>query len=333
MAEPHDLLQLLATRGDARRPICGWRDGLPISYDDFVARVRAWQALLERCRGDRFALYLNDSLEFGAALLGAWQAGKTVYLPGDNLPATCTNLRVTVDGFLGQFPDDCAALIPSIDDATAPHAGFKPLAPEFAGLVVYTSGSTGAAQSIPKKMSQLASEVATLERLFGAMVKARAGADAAAPEVVATVSHQHIYGLLFKVLWPLVAGRPIHARSCAFPEELVPLLAARGCILISSPAHLKRLPASPAWAQVGQRLRAVFFLRRAIATGCRASRSATAGAGADRSLWQLGNRRDRLAAAERIGSRRWLDPDARRRLAHCRRSGRRRAGSSFAASG
>ena len=259
MVESRNLLQLLAAPDGATRDgICGWRDGLPVSYDDFVARVRAWQALLDRCAGERFALYLSDSLEFGAALLGAWQADKTIYLPGDNLPATCASLRATVDGFLGQFPDDCVALFPSADDATAPHAGFKPLAPDFAGLVVYTSGSTGAAQSIPKKMSQLASEVATLECLFGTVVGVEAGAGADAPEVVATVTHQHIYGLLFKLLWPLVAARPIHARSFAFPEELVPLLAARDCILISSPAHLKRLPDNPAWARVAPRLRAVF---------------------------------------------------------------------------
>jgi hypothetical protein len=37
--------------------------------------------------------------------------------------------------------------------------------------------------------------------------------------IVATVSHQHIYGLLFKVLWPLSTGRAIHARSIAFPKS------------------------------------------------------------------------------------------------------------------
>ncbi|PSD47026.1 hypothetical protein C7E25_24925, partial [Stenotrophomonas maltophilia] len=31
-------------------------------------------------------------------------------------------------------------------------------------------------------------------------------------QVHGTVSHQHIYGLLFRVLWPLVAGRLIHPR-------------------------------------------------------------------------------------------------------------------------
>jgi 3-hydroxymyristoyl/3-hydroxydecanoyl-(acyl carrier protein) dehydratase len=92
--------------------------------------------------------------------------------------------------------------------------------------------------------------VATLERLFG-----RAAGEAA---VLATVSHQHIYGLLFKVLWPLSTARPIHALSIAFPEELAPAMAAGPCLLIASPAHLKRLPDQLDWSGAARMLRGVF---------------------------------------------------------------------------
>jgi acyl-coenzyme A synthetase/AMP-(fatty) acid ligase/3-hydroxymyristoyl/3-hydroxydecanoyl-(acyl carrier protein) dehydratase len=77
--------------------------------------------------------------------------------------------------------------------------------------------------------------VAMLEQLFGHRL-----GDA---EVLATVSHQHIYGLLFKVLWPLAAQRPVHVRSAVFLEELLPHMRSRPCLLVSSPAHLKRFPA------------------------------------------------------------------------------------------
>ena len=65
------------------------------------------------------------------------------------------------------------------------------LDPEFVGLVLYTSGRTGVAQAITKKLGQLAREVATLERQFGQI--------AATAEILSTVSHQHIYGLLFRM--------------------------------------------------------------------------------------------------------------------------------------
>ena len=228
--------------------LAGWRAGQMVSYGELAARMADWSALLERHPGQQFALYLDDSLEFGAALLGAWQAGKTIWLTADVLPASCAALAASVDGFLGQFPPEHAPLTASAGGCAAPDWG--QLADEFPALVVHTSGSTGAAQAIPKKLAQLGTEVQTLEQLFGR--------HAAGAAVVATVTHQHIYGLLFKVLWPLLAGRPVHAHSVAFPEQLAPLLAHGPCVLVASPAHLKRLPDQLAWRAAATQLRAVF---------------------------------------------------------------------------
>jgi len=75
--------------------------------------------------------------------------------------------------------------------------------------------------------------------------------------VVATVSHQHIYGLLFKVLWALCAGRPVHAGSAFFPEDLQRMAGNRPWLLLSSPAHLKRLPEQATQPDARQ-LRAIF---------------------------------------------------------------------------
>jgi acyl-coenzyme A synthetase/AMP-(fatty) acid ligase len=247
MSEAVDFLNLLCTPR-AADAVVGRRADAAVRHGDFIARVRGWQATLQQTPGADIALYFSDSIEFAAALFGAWHAGKTVYLPSDALPATCATLRSVVHGFVGEFPADCAPIAWSA--AASSVEEFAALEPDFVGLVVYTSGSTGAPQAIPKKLSQLATEVATLEALFGDVV--------GAADVVATVSHQHIYGLLFKVLWPLSTARPIHARSLTFPEELAQTCAAQDCILVSSPAHLKRLPDSPAWTTSAHRIRAVF---------------------------------------------------------------------------
>jgi acyl-CoA synthetase (AMP-forming)/AMP-acid ligase II len=241
-----DLFSVLGARDGAA--IAGWRDTGPVGMDAWRARVGAWRALALRTAGTCAALYLEDSLEFGAALLGAWQAGKTVWLSADTLDASCAALARSVDCFLGEFPARWQPLLPAPDEACAlPWSG--PDA-DFAALVVHTSGSTGEPQAIPKKLSQLTSEVATLESLFGGTM--------GAAEIVATVSHQHIYGLLFKVLWPLAAGRAIHAASLAYPEQLARLLGQRPCVLVASPAHLKRLPAHLDWSAAAACLRAVF---------------------------------------------------------------------------
>ncbi|KQZ28174.1 AMP-binding protein [Duganella sp. Root1480D1] len=237
----------------AARPadaLAGWRAGQGVDNAQLLARVRDWHALLRAQAGSNFALFLEDSIEFAAALLGAWHAGKTIWLSADTLPASCAALRGAVDGFLGEFPASLAPLQAAAAGAMAKEAAFAALDPDMPALVVFTSGSTGAAQAIPKKLSQIASEVATLEELFGA----RAGNAA----VLATVSHQHIYGLLFKVLWPLACGRAVHAASIVYPEELLPAMAAGPCLLVASPAHLKRLPVHLDWSAAAAMLRGVF---------------------------------------------------------------------------
>jgi acyl-coenzyme A synthetase/AMP-(fatty) acid ligase/3-hydroxymyristoyl/3-hydroxydecanoyl-(acyl carrier protein) dehydratase len=230
--------------------LVGWSGGESVGNARFLARVRAWHALLRGQAGSDFALYLEDSIEFGAALLGAWHTGKTIWLSADTLEATCAALRASVDGFLGQFPDSLQPLRPDAAPASVVAEPCGALSGDMPALVVFTSGSTGAAQAIPKKLSQLASEVETLDVLFG-----RAAGDAS---VLATVSHQHIYGLLFKVLWPLSTGRAIHAMSVAYPEELAPAIAAGPCVLVASPAHLKRLPEHLDWSGAARMLRTVF---------------------------------------------------------------------------
>lgn len=249
MLESAAMLDLLAAPRPAGSTVA-WRGDKSVSWEEFLARTRAWRALLRAESGQRFALYIDDAIEFAAALFGAWHAGKTIYLPGDRLPGTCADLRQDVDGYLGEFESAWQPIVPKAQDLTVLEDDLHRLDPEFAGVVLYTSGSTGVAQAIPKKLFQLSREVATLESQFGKLL--------GAADIVATVSHQHIYGLLFQVLWPLTAARAIHARSFAFFEELTAALRERDWVLISSPAHLKRLPETPAWAETSNRLGAVF---------------------------------------------------------------------------
>ena len=248
VADKLDMLNVLS----AERPPChtvAWRGSQAVSYELFLGRVRAWRGLLTRVSGQAFALYLDDSVEFTAALFGAWQAGRTIYLPGDSLPGTCANLRPSVDGYLGEFAAAWQPQAPA-QDAMDEADVFHRLDPDFVGVVLYTSGSTGVAQAVPKKLAQLAAEVAALETQFGALL--------GAADIVATVSHQHIYGLLFKVLWPITAGRAIHAAGAPFFEGLSAALAQRDSALVSSPAHLKRLQKNSVSALVEDRLRGVF---------------------------------------------------------------------------
>jgi acyl-CoA synthetase (AMP-forming)/AMP-acid ligase II/3-hydroxymyristoyl/3-hydroxydecanoyl-(acyl carrier protein) dehydratase len=247
-----DALDLLGWLTLPRAPsdTVAWRHGGAVCWHEFIERAGAWRSLLQGTPEQGFALYHTDAVEFAAALFGAWHAGKIIYLPGDSLPNTCATLRRAVDGYLGEFSPQWEPKIPAFQNSNGDAMEFGRLDPEFVGVVLYTSGTTGAAQAISKKLTQLSAEVSTLEKQFGASL--------GAADIISTVSHQHIYGLLFNVLWPLAAGRAIHAQNFSYYEELERTLAEREAVLVSSPAHLKRLPENPAWTRAATRLRAVF---------------------------------------------------------------------------
>ncbi len=246
MREPLQLLSRLAATADASRPVA-WRGRIAVSEAEFRARVRCWMRACERCGEGPVALHHGDGVEFAAALFGAWQCGRTVYLAADDLPETRRRLAPHVIAFLGEWSHESNAV------AAAEEAGsgtFAALDADFAGLTVFTSGSTGDAQAIPKRLAQLAHEVETLERTFGAEI-----GDA---DIVATVSHQHIYGLLYKILWPIATRRSFLSRTIEYPEELAEALTGRRSAVVSSPALLRRLPQAMDWSAARAGVQAVF---------------------------------------------------------------------------
>lgn len=213
----------------------------------FRAQAARWRAACLAHPGKRLALYFDAAADFAPALFGAWHAGKTVYLCADVLPATLATLQTEVDGFLGDIPPAYAPLSPTIGGVDAGEA-WPPLDEHRCQLQIYTSGSTGDTSAITKSLAQLAREVEALQAAFPALP-----ADVV---VHGTVSHQHIYGLLFRVLWPLAAGRVLAPRLF-FHEEIAAALQ-QPAILVSSPAHLKRIPDTLNWTLARHQLAAVF---------------------------------------------------------------------------
>ena len=101
MFEPLHTLQCSAR---APRAACARRGEALIDFAAFKLRAAQWQAAAEANPGARFGLFIEDGVEFAAALFGLWHAGKTVWLPGDALPATLAALAREVDGLLGDVP-------------------------------------------------------------------------------------------------------------------------------------------------------------------------------------------------------------------------------------
>jgi len=189
---------------------------------DAVASAAAW--LLTQ-PGSSAALYHGDSYAFAVWLLACWHAGRTVIVPSDNVPETRAALDAETPLVLGELAGARAPAAPPRA------AALRPLDRERVLLRVYTSGSTGRPALIDKTVAQLEAEILAIDAALGT----RAAPGAA---VAGTVSHQHFYGLMFRVLWPLATGRPLVARSVRFPEELGRLPGSPPPVLVTSPVFL-----------------------------------------------------------------------------------------------
>lgn len=178
----------------------------------------------------RVALYLEDAAELAIALLGAWRAGVQVLLPADAQAQTRQRLSAQVDLWLDDLTD--------LDAKPLPGARLRP---EHCRLTLCTSGSSGEPKLIDKSLAQLANEVEALERLWGQNL--------GQATVLGSVACQHIYGLLFRLLWPLCAGRPLYRRALPFPEDLQQAsLSQTDFAWVASPALLKRMGDNLDWS-------------------------------------------------------------------------------------
>lgn len=181
-------------------------------------------------------VFRDDRYAFAASLLGAWHAGHQLALPPNTQreavlmmaerPETSVVLHDTASGAPLRVPALLAEQrdAPLLDRVTPP---------EGIAATLFTSGSTGEVQGMPKTARQLLLEADTLARAFDWQPGAR---------VVSTVAPGHLYGLLFSVLTPLVSGgaflreTPLHAQAVA---KRIAQHEAR--MLVTVPAHVRGL--------------------------------------------------------------------------------------------
>jgi acyl-coenzyme A synthetase/AMP-(fatty) acid ligase len=229
----HELLS--APRADGA-PVCA--DGAAmLDFGCFKARVERCLHWLEQQPGTRYALCLDDPFDFACALFALFACGKEPVIPATSTSAYLAALGDAYDAVLTDA--DMGALGKSVSpDAQAARARPASRIDAHAPLTLYTSGSSGVPKPVRKTLAQFDAEVRTLEAQWGAML--------GAATMLASVPHRHIYGLLFRLFWPLAAGRAFDRATCVEPLQLQARLAQCGhSAVVSSPAQLARWPGLP----------------------------------------------------------------------------------------
>ena len=223
------LSTVLAKKSDHR--VCFDRQGREVYWPEFVQTVAGLATRLGETDSRYWAVDTEDSFEFGCALFACWAAGKTPVLAPVHLLAE-THKHLDIDGVIVSAIDHAATKpVIAFDQISAADA-LDGIIPATSDLILFTSGSTGQPMQVRRTIHHFEAELVVLESEFGQ----RFGEC----PVYSTVSHRHVYGMLFRLLWPLVTQRAFATYDFEYPENLFGE-SVDGAALVSSPALLKRI--------------------------------------------------------------------------------------------
>ncbi|MBW2493462.1 MAG: acyl-CoA synthetase [Deltaproteobacteria bacterium] len=228
-----------------RRDVAGLRDRIASGPDG------AWVLLTE------------DAYAYAVGLFALWHAGRSAISPPNRQPGSLRALHTRSAGVLSDrsdwFPETC--VLHPIEGIEAGDPGeLTALQPDALAMELFTSGTTGGEKPVSKRIRHLENEVRELHDNWKTLVGEATFFSAA--------SHQHVYGLLFGVLWPLYAGNTFQRHHYLHPGELVPRMREAGnCVLASVPTHLKRLVRHAQLPDLRGACRAIFSSGGPLAAG------------------------------------------------------------------
>lgn len=221
------------------------------SFGQWSVAVLHRVAFFRQQREHRWLIFEPDFFEFSVSFFALLLANKEILLASNGQTSSLKALAEHYDVALlpeimpevpSFTPQTCYAQISesqcsSIDDTQV--------------VSFLTSGSSGEAKKISKYWQQL--------RVEAQCHIQQRQAEFAAAAFVTTVSHQHIYGLLFKCVVPVLGKYSVIAPLIQFPEQLSRLTAQhKALIFISSPAYLSRVAQEPCNVQCMSSMRVIF---------------------------------------------------------------------------
>lgn len=188
--------------------------------------------------GTSICLCSDDKALYAAAVIAALAGGPRLILPHAFSRQALTEVAdcLAPSLFLTDGPRDFPAGYPVVDVSSLPSAASMPTTvrdPDETFLVLFTGGSTGSPKIWPKTPRNMLAEARYQVEAFGITE---------ADLLLSTVPPNHIYGLLFSVLVPLVSGARILPGIYTFPREILRMAEEyKATALVSVPVHYRIL--------------------------------------------------------------------------------------------
>ncbi len=218
----------LLARGNDDAPLLRTA-GASLPRSEVREKVAALAAMLDD--DDDRVLACESRSSFVLAVLALWARGARAILPPNHRPATVAEIAGLTGA--GVVDDAWVAAQLEVGAGRSFDLGWlvEPMPGDRALATVFTSGSTAAHRRIDKGAAALIGEAAVLARTF----ELRGG-----DRVLAGVPPHHLYGLLFGVLVPLVAGASIVCEAPLHAEAVAAAIGRHGAtVLVSTPAQLR----------------------------------------------------------------------------------------------
>ena len=231
----HELARVLGEGRPAEELACS-QGARRITIAELRADVLAHARSVAASARGEWVVAAEEGYDFTVQLLAVCLSGRHAIVPQNHQVATLRAL---------------AEIHPGAEAPTPAHGSCRDdWLPTVGGQVTfYTSGSSGKPKAVTRSFEALLREAQVWESLFGERL-GRA-------EVIGTVPHHFIYGAIFRILWPLLAGRPFDTKPFADGHALAARLKQGGeFVLVSSPSLLQRMPAEEIRTLAG--LRAIF---------------------------------------------------------------------------
>ncbi|WP_394173859.1 AMP-binding protein [Thalassotalea litorea] len=211
-------------------------DSKRISSYEFFADIASYRAKVRKgfqnveSESPAVLLSEDDVYLFAVRLFAIANEGGTLVFPANSQSQTLAELAASVDFCAGSVDvPDLQSLEDIHEQSSVDESIYWPL---YGRLIFFTSGSSGQPKKIEKQWANLNSELVNLSQTF---------AIPSETVFLSSVSHQHIYGMLFRLLWPIANGVTV-TKTIAYPEHARELIEKHSQIcFVSSPAFLKRL--------------------------------------------------------------------------------------------
>lgn len=216
--------------------------GGPVTADEWLRQLAAVINYCQQQSGENVLLFHTDSYSFSLWFCALAYCGGHIILAPNAQPDTLALANRHADW---QVPQQLP------ETMLQSEIQLEVLLDKRCHVSFFTSGSTGEPKLIQKNLQQLFIEVLSLHQHFSTCIPNDS-------IFVATVSHQHIYGLLFRILWPLSHNMPIYRPQIAYFEQWQQLLQQHKLVLVASPAHLSRFDELSQLSNVKPQISAIF---------------------------------------------------------------------------